>query len=115
MNFDPEPYAAGIRAANELERRRIADRLERARNEAKRLADEIRAADATVRNVILFGSTARGNPSREDFDLDLALDGGDAYKAMDIAAGSPFKVDLVSLDLLPAGMRDAVLATGVRL
>ena len=65
--------------------------------------------------MILFGSVAAGSPSREDFDIDLALDGGDSGIAMDIADESEFEVDIVSLDLLPEGMRRMVEARGVEL
>ena len=49
----------------------------------------------------------------KDFDIDLALEGGDVYAAMDAVAGSAFKVDLVQLELLPEGARRAVVADGV--
>jgi len=50
-----------------------------------------------------------------DFDIDLALDGGDLYKALDITDDSPFKVDLVDLHLLPAQMAARIRELGFRL
>lgn len=76
-DFDPAPYAEGIRELNRREAERIEARLARARDEAERLAKKIAEADDRVTRVILFGSVATGRPSREDFDIDLALDGGD--------------------------------------
>lgn len=52
-------------------------------------------------------------PTRLDFDIDLALEGGDIYQAMDVAEGSEFPVDLVELRLLPPRMRERILAGGV--
>jgi predicted nucleotidyltransferase len=112
MNFDPETYAAGISELNRKEGKRIVRRLEAALEEAERLARAISAADTKVRRVLLFGSVASGKPSREDFDIDLALDGGDVHTAMDIAEGSAFAVDVVELGHLSSEMRRLVLARG---
>lgn len=112
-DFDPEPYARGIRDLNERERRAIVERAALARAEAERLALGIGRADPGVRSVRLFGSLARGEPKSLDFDIDLALEGGDVYAAMDAVADSAFKVDLVQLELLPEGARRAVVADGV--
>ena len=115
MTFDPEPYAAGIRRRNEEERARIERRLLEARAEANRLSSELRRSDPSIKRVMLFGSVARGNPFHEKFDIDLALDGGDLHAALDITEASSFKVDLVSLTLLPEGMRRAVRERGIEL
>jgi predicted nucleotidyltransferase len=112
MSFDPERYAAGLRRCNDRERARIEGRRLEALAEASRLAAALRSSDPTIGRVILFGSVAKGQPSREDFDIDLALDGGDLYAALDITEASRFKVDLVSLALLPEGMRKSVLDQG---
>jgi predicted nucleotidyltransferase len=113
MNFDPRPYIDYYNAKNEEEWREIRARAEEAVKEARRLAREIRAADPTVRAVILFGSLAEEGPRRLDFDIDLALQGGDAFKAMDAIEGSPFKVDVVDFDLLPAHIRARIEAKGI--
>jgi predicted nucleotidyltransferase len=72
MTFDPEPYAAHYREANEAEAARISIRAEAARVEAARVARIISDSDAAVRRVILFGSLAKGMPRSEGFDIDLA-------------------------------------------
>ena len=79
------------------------------------MANEIKANDENVRTVYLFGSVNRGDPSSLDFDIDLALDGGDVYLAMDITDKSEFKVDIVSLPLLPLLLRERIITTGLAL
>ena len=111
-DFDAEPYAEGIRELNRLEAERIGHRLEIAKAEALRLAEAIAAADPAVRRILLFGSVASGKPSGEGFDIDLAIDGGDLYAAMDIVEGSEFEIDLVDLSRLPASMRRIVEVRG---
>ena len=113
MNFDPRPFAEHYRASNEAELRAIAERADAALEEARQLAQRIRQADPGVRAVILFGSLAEEGPRRLDFDIDLALDGGDVYKALDSTESSPFEVDVVQLDRLPEHVRARVRARGV--
>jgi len=115
MSFDPRPYAEGIRRQNDKEREDIAKRHKDAMVEARRVAEEIKRHDPEVRSVILFGSVARGEPTRLDFDIDLALDGGDAYRAMDITMDSAFHVDVVELRLLPERVRERIAREGIRL
>jgi len=112
VKFDPAPYADGLRKLNEIEHRRIRDRVQLAHAEASRLAEAIKAADPQVRAVYLFGSLAEGEPTNLNFDIDLALDGGDVYMAMDIASDSTFDVDLVDLHRLPSHIRDRILQKG---
>lgn len=112
MPFDPEPYAAGLRRRESRRRRQIAEDAARAREEAVRLARAIGEADDDVRMVYLFGSLAAGEPGREDFDIDLAIDGGDVYAAEARAETSPFSVDLVDLSRLPAATAGRIRAGG---
>lgn len=114
MSFDPEPYASGLRQRNDRERVLIAERLVHARAEAQRLARVIIAADPFVRAVYLFGSVAEGQPRHIDFDIDIALEGGDSYEAMDIVQTSPFAIDVVDLALVPAHVRERILNNGIR-
>jgi len=113
MSFDPRPYVDGILARNEAERAAVRSRTESAMREARLLAEGILRADPDVKAVILFGSLAEGGPKRLDFDIDLALDGGDAYKAMDVTEESSFDVDVVSLRLLPPHVRERIAAKGI--
>jgi hypothetical protein len=113
VSFDPKPYAEGIRAENEAERRRTEERYGAAIVEAGRIARAIAGKDPAVERVILFGSLADGVPRNPAFDIDLALDGGDSYRAMDEADGSDFHVDIVDLRLVPPGMRQRILERGI--
>ncbi len=118
MSFDPEPYAAGLRELNERERRRIAGRAARARDVAKRIATRIGESDSSVRTVYLFGSLAAGEPRRLDFDIDLAIEGGDVYAAEAVAEAatggeSAVACDIVSLERLPEHVRDRIHASGI--
>jgi hypothetical protein len=113
MNFDPGPYIAYYNARNEEERRAIRARAGEALKEARRLAGEIKSADPEVHAVILFGSLAEEGPRRLDFDIDLALQGGDVDKAMDVVDKSPFDVDVVDFDLLPAHIQARIRAKGI--
>lgn len=112
MPFDPERYATGLRAANERERREIERRAEAALREAQRIAGEIGRGDAAVERVVLFGSLAEGSPGTARFDIDLALEGGDVYAAMEVAESSPWPVDIVDLDRLPEHIQQAVARNG---
>jgi predicted nucleotidyltransferase len=115
MSFDPKPYAEGIMRLNAIEEERIREKAILAREEARRLASEIRERDGAVRSVFLFGSLAEGGPRRLDFDIDLALDGGDLYRALDITEESSFPVDLVDLRLVPPELAARIREFGERL
>lgn len=66
-----------------------------------------------MRRIILFGSLCEDGPRRKGFDIDLAIDGGDVFKAMDAADDSPFKVDIVRLDRLPPHIRHRIETRGI--
>ena len=112
MPFDPRPFVAHHRAEAEAERKAIQERAALALEEAHRIAKSIESGDPAVRRVILFGSLAEAGPRRLDFDIDLCLDGGDLYRAMDAADDSPFEVDIVRLDLLPQHVREHIQTRG---
>jgi predicted nucleotidyltransferase len=112
VTFDPRPYAEQYRKENEAELQAIQQRAAVALAEARRLAEIIFQADPSVHAVILFGSLAEEGPRRKDFDIDLALDGGDVFKAMDVTEESSFNVDVVQLSRLPEHVRTRVRARG---
>jgi predicted nucleotidyltransferase len=113
MKFDPRPYAEHYRAENVAELSAIRERASAALVEARRLAERILREDSGVRAVILFGSLAEDGPRRKDFDIDLALEGGDLYKALDSVEDSAFDVDVVQLDRLPAHILARIDARGI--
>jgi predicted nucleotidyltransferase len=96
---------------NAAHEKACAERLQRARDEAKRLAALIGELP-DIKRVILFGSAARGSPFTLASDIDLAIEGGDSYAAMAIAETSAFHVDVSDLSLLSPRMRDRVEAEG---
>ena len=66
-----------------------------------------------MKRVVLFGSLAEGVPRRLDFDIDLAMDGGDIYMAMDVAAASAIRVDLLDMNRVSEHMRARIAAKGI--
>lgn len=115
MNFDPRPYIEGIKRANKAEQAEIERRAHGARREAGLLAARIAECDRAVHRVLLFGSLAQACPTRLDFDIDLACDGGDIYSAMSIGEESEFPVDIVDLNRLPEHVRRRIETDGVLL
>lgn len=111
-------YRAGRRRreAEEAERRR--QRGEAALRLAAEAAELLRAQFGAT-EVYLFGSLAEGAPFAMHSDIDLAARGlGPAhYKALGrlLSLSRDFEFDLVDLDTCQEGLRDAVLARGVRL
>lgn len=110
--FDAESYAAAWRRRNKKEEERIAQRVRAALTEAKRLAERM-ATDAAVTEALLFGSLAEGTVRNENFDIDLAIRGGNWFKAQEIAEDSPFKVDVIEYDAVPAHVRERIDKKGV--
>ena len=112
MSFDPKPYAEGIRRLNDLERRRTAERARAALDEATSLSERMAAADRGITRIYLFGSLAGGAPRNPDFDIDLAIEGGDLYRALEVTETSSFEVDLISLERVAEHVRRRILESG---
>lgn len=104
---------AAERKREKRKKERIDRRLPEARLEADRIAARLVAADADVRKIILFGSVATGSVRSEQFDIDLAIEGGNHLSLMRIAEESPFSVDLVDLEAVSERFRHAVEAKGI--
>ncbi len=111
-----------LRAIVEAERRRNrkaaearADRLARARTEAPRIAAELARIDPRVTEVWLFGSVATGRVGREDFDIDLAVRGGDVISLYARLPESEFDVDLVDIESVSDRFRDMIVRRGERI
>lgn len=75
----------------------LARRVEEAHREVSRLVERFREADPELRRVVLFGSLARNEVKRIDFDIDLAVDSDRYSRLLGIALESVFKVDLIDL------------------
>ena len=57
---------------------------------------------------MLFGSLARGEVKRIDFDIDLAIDSDRYLDLLDVALASQFKVDLIDLPNASSYIRSAI-------
>lgn len=115
MDFDPEPFAKAIRERNAAEALRLAAARKDALAEAVRLAALIRHGVPKVERVILFGSVAEDRVRSLEFDIDLALVGGEIYHAEEIAATSVFRIDIADYNRLPEHIRSRIESTGIEL
>ena len=98
--FDAESYASAWKSRNKKEQQRIERLTGEAVQEAQRLAG-IFTEKAGVEEVILFGSLAEGTVTSDHFDIDLAIRGGDWFRACEAAETSRFAVDVVEYENLP--------------
>ncbi len=98
--FNAESYAPVWKSRNKKEQQRIEQLTGEALEEAERLAG-LFAEKAGVEEVILFGSLAEGTVKRDRFDIDLAIRGGDWFRAREAAETSRFAVDVVEYEKLP--------------
>ena len=105
--FDPELYARGLREANRREQQQIEQRLQDARTEAERLITLLKNS-ANCSDACLFGSVADGSARRLDFDIDIAVWGGDILAAQEIADDSIFKVDIVQYEHAPEHLQHRI-------
>ena len=78
--------------------------------EIRRLVAEFRELDPALERVVLFGSLARGLPSAEDFDIDLAVVcSPERYlRLVSTALNRQFRVDLVDLPSADGRIRASV-------
>jgi predicted nucleotidyltransferase len=83
--------------------------------EVRRLVVEFQELDPALERVVLFGSLARGLPTVEDFDIDLAVVcSPEKYLNLVAAAlNSQFRVDLVDLPLTDERIRTSVEREGL--
>lgn len=103
------------RRRNREAERRLAERLALARREARRVAAELARIDPGIREIWLFGSVATGRIGRDDFDIDLAVLGGDVISLYARLPNSEFEVDLVDLDSVGERFGDMIYRRGERL
>jgi predicted nucleotidyltransferase len=109
--FDSEPYASAWKQQNEAEKKRIRERTRKALEEAKRIAARLIEKTGATK-VILFGSLAEDNVRDEHFDIDLAIWGGDWFRAREIAEESSFKIDIVEYKNLPHHIKERIDTRG---
>ena len=106
-------------AAERLRRRRkerreaLVEHRERAQAWARALAQDLGAADDTVRRIIGFGSTFEiWRHFRTDSDIDLAIEGGDWFFLMRRIPPGEFEVSLVELEQQGVEFAEHVRAVG---
>ena len=110
-DFDAESYASFWRERNQAEKNRIHKRMGEAHKEARRIALKL-INDAGVDKVALFGSLAEESIRNEQFDIDLAIWGGDRNKAEEIAEESTFKIDILEFEQLPPHIKKRIELRG---
>jgi len=108
--------AKAINERNERERvereRLISERIDAAHHEVERLVDEFKRSDPDLRSVVLFGSLARGDVKRLNFDIDLAVRTERFMDLLGIAIDSTFKVDLIDLSTASPYIAESVERDG---
>ncbi|MBC7338781.1 MAG: nucleotidyltransferase domain-containing protein [Firmicutes bacterium] len=114
QRIDPQAIAARLA---DLEQKRAEALRERAREKARLVADILKERYG-ARQVILYGSLARGD-FREGSDIDLLVEGlsgsyWDAYLSAERVA-APFVVSLVCSEDASPPLVDCALKEGVRL
>ena len=116
-NTDPEldHIIETHKRLNAEARARARTRLERAREEARALAARLAESDPGLRRVVLFGSVATGRVRDENFDIDLAVEGGNLTTLWLRAEESEFSVDIVDLDRVSPDFRSMVEERGTEL
>jgi predicted nucleotidyltransferase len=97
--------ARRIKLQNKLEQKRLRSRLRKAHVEVSRLVAQFREIDPELRKVVLFGSLAQNAPRSLQFDIDLAVSSEQFLKLVACGLRSPFPVDVVDLEQLPAPIR----------
>jgi len=77
----------------EMTRRRLA-----AKKEASRIAVLLKAKDPKIKHIWGYGSVFENSrPFSANSDIDLAIEGGDYFKAFKIVERSSFKIDLIDI------------------
>ncbi len=109
--------AAAINERNRRQRieleRTLQKRKTAARAEVDRLVQQFRRTDPALRRVVLFGSLARDEVKRLDFDIDMAVDTERYSELLGPALESEFKVDLVDLRTASPYIRRSVERDGI--
>lgn len=90
-------------------------RVEAAWDEVNALVEQFRAEDSRLSRVVLFGSLARDEVLREDFDIDLAVESDRYFELLGIALRSRFHVDLIDLNTAAPHIQNATNREGVEL
>jgi predicted nucleotidyltransferase len=112
MDIDPDPFLRGIKARKEAEAKAITKRQGEALLEAARLARAFRVGVPALKKIFLFGSVAENRAVNLNFDIDIAIIGGDRTAVESIAEGSSFHIDIWDFERLPDLIRKNVMEKG---
>lgn len=91
----------------------IAARREEAWAEVYRLLQLFRAIDSSIDSVVLFGSLARDDMKRPDFDIDIAVRSERFLELIGAVEDCRFKVDLVDMRCASGYIADAIRREGI--
>lgn len=109
--------AAATNRRNRLARERraaeIVTRREAAWAEVYRLLGRFRDIDSAVDRLVLFGSLARDDMKRPNFDIDIAVRSERYIELLDEVLDSDFKIDLVDLTDASPYIAEAIAREGI--
>ncbi|MCF6334141.1 MAG: nucleotidyltransferase domain-containing protein [Spirochaetales bacterium] len=96
--IDVSAYANRLNRENDKYDKEMARRRREAKDEAERIASLLRSQDPEITQIWGFGSVFEDSrPFSENSDIDLALEGGNYFKAFKIVERSSFKIDLIDI------------------
>lgn len=109
----PRAAAITFKKNNESEQRALTKRREAAQAEGRRLAKKILQEHPETLRVWGFGSTYEiWRHYRLDSDIDVAAERGSAYELLKSVETSDFKVDVISMEEIPASLAGFIRQQG---
>jgi predicted nucleotidyltransferase len=104
--------AANLKRENQLEERRIEQKIREAHEEVKRLTARFLEIDPELNEIVLFGSLAEGGVFSPHFDIDLAVSSEKYLQLVGCGLNSSFPVDVVDLDRVARPIKDSIKKYG---
>ncbi len=101
-----------IKRANEVEEKRIKDRIALAIKEVGRLKADFLNIDKDMEKMVLFGSLVEGNIESVRFDIDIAVKSKKYYQLVSRALQSDLKVDVADLDSIHERIKKNIIEKG---
>ena len=95
--------------------KKLALRVAAARKELERVVGLFVDIDPELKRVVLFGSLARDEATRLDFDIDVAVESSRYMDLLGIVLESDFKIDLIDLESASPYIRRSVERDGKEL
>ena len=114
MDFDWDAWGKVEISRNKAYRESLASRLLKAREEARRISETLKSIDPELSSIVLFGSTARGDPASDRFDIDLAVINASRFALLEAAAvAEGFAVNLIQFEYASPRLRENIDREGV--